>query len=176
MRTFIVFCWSRHKKLVGIRIPTVILPSLRSTRLVGMALALATSVSSAQWFSQNPPHGLLAVQLTDANTATSVGELGTILRTTNGGAKWENQSSGIMNDLLGVSFTDANTGTAVGDSGTILHTTNGGAIWNSQSSGTTNYLLGVSFTDANTGTVVGGGGTILHTTNGGTIWTSQSSV
>jgi photosystem II stability/assembly factor-like uncharacterized protein len=101
--------------------------------------------------------------------------LGTILRTTDGGALWTSQSSGTTNSLYGVSFTDANTGTAVGDLGTILHTTNGGALWTPQTSGTTNYLRGVSFTDANTGTVVGFFGTILRTTNGGATWTSQTS-
>ncbi|MFQ5512269.1 MAG: hypothetical protein ACE5EO_10505 [Candidatus Krumholzibacteriia bacterium] len=40
------------------------------------------------WFWQNPrPQGnnLLAVSFTDANTGTAVGELGTIVRTTDGG-------------------------------------------------------------------------------------------
>jgi hypothetical protein len=96
-----------------------------------------------------------------------VGRGGTILRTTNGGASWVEQTSGTTNWLYSVSFTDANTGTAVGSYGTILRTTNGGSTWVRQTSGTTNHLYGVFFTDANTGTAVGAGGTILRTTTGG---------
>jgi hypothetical protein len=63
---------------------------------------------------------------TDANTGTAVGQGGTILRTTDGGASWVAQESGTMEYLQGVLFTDANTGTVVGSAGTILRTTNGG--------------------------------------------------
>jgi photosystem II stability/assembly factor-like uncharacterized protein len=103
------------------------------------------------------------------NTGTVVGDGGTILRTSDGGARWMAQPSGTAAFLYGVSFTDANTGTAVGDGGTILHTTDGGAHWMAQSSGTTNYLYGVCLTDANTGTAVGSGGIILRTTTAGVV-------
>jgi photosystem II stability/assembly factor-like uncharacterized protein len=113
-----------------------------------------------------------------------VGSGGTILRTTDGGTTWEQQSSGTTALLNGVFFTDANTGTAVGSGGTILRTTDGGATWEQQSSGTTAYLAGVFFTDANTGTAVGGEedyllydislGIILRTTDGGATWKQQS--
>ncbi|TLY31411.1 MAG: T9SS type A sorting domain-containing protein [Ignavibacteria bacterium] len=100
-----------------------------------------------------------------------VGGPGKILRTTNGGAVWSEQTSGVTNFLYGVSFTDANRGTAVGTQGLILRTTNGGSTWSSQSSGTLSYFFGVSFIDANTGFAVGSGGTIARTTNGGADWT-----
>ena len=53
----------------------------------------------------------------------------TILRTTNGGARWTTQSSQEGFELSAVIFTDANTGTAVGWRGIILRTTNGGVTW-----------------------------------------------
>ena len=59
-------------------------------------------------------HYLLGVSFTDLNNGTAVGQDGTILRTTNGGANWEAQSSGTTNEFTDVSFTDANTGIAVG--------------------------------------------------------------
>ena len=59
---------------------------------------------------------------TGANTGTAVGDFGTIVRTTNGGATWVAQNSGTRNLLRGVSFSDATTGTAVGSGGTILRT------------------------------------------------------
>jgi photosystem II stability/assembly factor-like uncharacterized protein len=61
-----------------------------------------------------------------ANTGTAVGNSGTILRTTDGGANWTVQLSGTSNALIAVSFVNASTGTAVGDSGSILRTNTGG--------------------------------------------------
>ncbi len=62
----------------------------------------------------------------DVNTGTAVGNNGTILRTSNGGATWVNRPSGTPNGLWDVSFGDVNTGTAVGDQGAIVRTTDGG--------------------------------------------------
>ena len=98
---------------------------------------------------------LFGVSFPDVNTGTAVGDSGTILRTTDGGANWVSQTSGTIQRLKGVSFSDANTGTAVGDNGIILRTTDGGANWVSQISGTTQNLFGVSFSDATPGTAVG---------------------
>jgi photosystem II stability/assembly factor-like uncharacterized protein len=104
-----------------------------------------------------------------------VGYAGIILRTTDGGTTWTEQTSGTGNILYGVSVIDANTATAVGDFGTIVRTTDGGANWTSQTSGVSLLLLNVCFTDVNTGTVVGFGGTVLRTTDGGANWTPQTS-
>src|SRR5258707_9438478 len=86
--------------------------------LIGLG-AIASSASWAQsgWFWQNPlPQGnpLRAVSFVDANTGTAVGDYGTILRTTDGGATWTLQTSGTTGGLSAVSFVQANTGTAVG--------------------------------------------------------------
>ena len=69
---------------------------------------------------------LNGVSFIDVSNGTIVGECGTILRTTNGGLGWANQTSGTTLSLTELSFIDANNGWAVGDYGTILHTTNGG--------------------------------------------------
>ena len=69
----------------------------------------------------------MGVSFPDANNGTIVGELGTILRTTNGGATWTTQTSGTIRDLVGVDFINANVGTIVGENGVILRTSSGGA-------------------------------------------------
>ena len=82
----------------------------------------------------------------DATTGYAVGNSGTILKTTDGGANWVAQTSGTANICSDVHFpVDATTGYAVGSSGTILKTTDGGANWVAQTSGTANSLLGVHF-------------------------------
>lgn len=110
------------------------------------------------------------------NTTTGwvVGDNGSILITTNGGANWTNQTSGTTQTLRGVFFWDANTGWACGGNGTILSTTNGGNTWTQQSSTTTNQLNGVQFVSATTGWVIGNGSRLLKTTNGGNTWTQQN--
>ena len=81
------------------------------------------------WSWQNPlPQGnhLQATAAVGPASLITVGWVGTILRTDDGGATWVTQASGTTENLWGVSFTDANTGTAVGGDGTILRTTTGG--------------------------------------------------
>ena len=83
------------------------------------------------WYKQDSLRQLnllLGVSFTDANRGTAVGQNGTILRTTNGGATWARKTSGTSENLLSVSFTDANSGTAVGANGTILRTNDGGGM------------------------------------------------
>jgi len=105
--------------------------------------------------------------------------MGTILKTTNGGASWDLQPSGVTNFLVSVSFADSNNGWVVGSLGTILKTTDGGLIWNLQTSGTTEFLEGIDVIDENIATAVGGNigvsGTILRTTDGGATWAPQIS-
>src|SRR5215470_14626255 len=144
----------------------------------GITAVRTSSFAQSGWFWQNPlPQGntLRGVATLSPSSTVAVGDFGTILRTTDGGATWTPQFSGTTYRLRGVSFVDANNGTAVGDFGTIVRTTDGGATWTPQTSGTTNALYGVSFVDANTGTAVGDFGTILNTTDGGATWTRQFS-
>ena len=119
---------------------------------------------------------LYSVFFNDANTGTVVGNDGTILRTTDGGANWISQTSGTTKRLLSVYFKDSNTGTAVGDS-TLIRTTDGGINWFPQSLppgvGTNPVFESVQYVDANIGMIVGWTGNILRTTDGGASWSLQ---
>ena len=149
------------------------------TLYISFLLLLTFSLTQAQWSWQNPlPQGndLTSVNFIDANIGWAVGDLGAIIRTTDGGTNWISQSIGTYNRLLSVYFVDANNGTAVGTSGTILRTTNGGYTWVTQVSGTNENLTSVSFSDINNGIAIGFHyGTILKTTDGGATWVQQSS-
>lgn len=124
------------------------------------------------WFTQTSgtSNNLTSVHFANANTGLAVGQLGTVLKTTNGGSNWISQSSGVTNHFFGVFFINANTGWITGDVGIILKTTNGGSAWFAQNAATNVQLTSVSFRDANTGYVVGWYGNFLRTTNGGTTW------
>ena len=109
-----------------------------------------------------------------AQSGWAVGDGGTILHTSDGGATWSPQTSGTGTVLNSVSFVDANNGWAVGLAGVIVHTTNGGTTWSPQTSFTLETLDDVSFVDVNNGWAVGDSGTIVHTSNGGTTWSPQT--
>jgi photosystem II stability/assembly factor-like uncharacterized protein len=140
----------------------------------------------AQWANLNTGTSgncFYSMYFIDADTGYAVGGFysgtyhSTILKTTNGGTNWIQQTSGINNLLYSVYFTDANTGYTVGGSGTILKTTNGGSNWTAQTSGIVD-LYSVYFPISNTGYAVGGyynNSTILKTTDGGTNWAQQTS-
>ena len=110
------------------------------------------------------------------NNCWVVGDAGVILHTSDGGAGWAQQETGLTTSLVTVSFVSNLIGWAAGDAGAILHTTNGGTTWTKQTSNTSNYLLGIYFADANKGWCVGANGTIMRTTNGGSTWITTSSV
>jgi photosystem II stability/assembly factor-like uncharacterized protein len=134
--------------------------------LVFIISSVAQAQSSA-WEILHPlPQGndLNSVYFSDANTGYAVGGMGTILKTSDGGATWVIQNSGITTYLNAVVFTDANTGYAVGGLGKILKTINGGANWTAQISNvnTTDNLNSVYFTSADTGYVAGINGSKIH--------------
>lgn len=111
---------------------------------------------------------------TDALVGYAVGEGGTILKTTNGGASWSVSPSGVAAELLSVSVpTNGTVAYACGAGGRILRTTNQGASWSSQTpvAGT---LRAVLFPSSDyIGWCAGDGTTILKTTDGVT-WTPQA--
>jgi photosystem II stability/assembly factor-like uncharacterized protein len=121
-----------------------------------------------------------------------VGEFDTILRTSDGGATWFQQSwapanPGERSTLSDVKFIDPLNGWAVGQNeGTdssgdgftkalILHTSDGGTNWSPQNwspaaaNGMGTYLLGVSFVDAKNGWAVGNAADGNGTTGRGLI-------
>ncbi len=119
---------------------------------------------------------LYSVYFIDANHGWVVGREGTILYTTNGGARWTKQSYMDKTTFYGVYFLDINRGWIVGQNGTILSTTNGGAKWNVQTDPKQkSFLRDVFFTSPTKGWIVGTQGLIMHTTNGGETWMVQTS-
>ena len=155
-----------------------IIKTLLIVSLAFIGLSNGAKAQTPAWEWQNPlPQGnnLNSVYFTDTDNGYAVGNLGTILKTTNAGISWTAQSSGTNNSLRSVYFTDVNTGYVVDNLGTILKTTNAGTNWTAQTSGTNNSLFSVYFTDTNNGYAVGNSGTILKTTNAGISWTAQAS-
>ena len=136
--------------------------------------AWVTVVSDPGWFRQ--PSGtsaeLNAVFFQpDGRNGVAVGNGGTIIRTTDGGASWTRPPSGTSFNLNGVWFTGDTEGWAVGNGGTVMHTVDGGQTWARDPfvyQG--DALYDVRFASRDLGWVVGASGLILRTSTGGLGW------
>lgn len=106
--------------------------------ICGDVLLNATSPDSGstwQVYAYQPPIPLLNdIAVIDDSTIITVGNNGTILRSTDGGISYTIVNSGVSDNLLSVSFVDS-FGICGGSSQTILYTSNSGASWNIAQSG-----------------------------------------
>jgi len=113
------------------------------------------------------------VQFVDADYGYAVGDLGTVLRSSDGGLHWDSLPPPVTNILKAVHFTSRDTGWAGGNgTGIIIHTTDGGQSWTTQDSG--NVVTDLEFVSATTGWATTFSGVVFKTTNGGSDWVPQT--
>ena len=132
---------------------------------------------------------LAACDTTDYHIRFVVGENGVILRTTNAGATWTSQTSGVSETLFAVSFAGRQNGCAVGEDGSAIATTDG-STWTAASSvPTVKDLHGLDLVNRSgpeaptngpsvgnyDAFAVGDSGTIIHSTDQCSTWSSQVS-
>ena len=98
-----------------------------------------------------------------------------ILRTSDGGKKWDADKRSSPGYLLDVFLVDSTTGWISGD-GTILKTTDGGKTWDSQNPGVSGFLNSICFINQDIGWIANVASNpytkILKTTDGGNSWIS----
>jgi len=102
-----------------------------------------------------------------------VGEFGVILTTTDGGATWVAQQSGIDTTLFGLTFIDENHGWAVGLEQVMLRTTDGGATWQKiEVPGISGFVLSLYDVEVvgQNGWAIGDSGFLLRSGDGGATW------
>jgi photosystem II stability/assembly factor-like uncharacterized protein len=122
--------------------------------------------------TQNPAWEMFKVYSVKPNTKLSrcffvsgqtgwvVGEKGTIMKTTNGGESWIQQSVFPEVDWKGLYFLNERVGYLVGSKGHLIATKDGGSTWTRLRTNTRNTLNDITFIDG-TGYIVGDAGTIL---------------
>ena len=115
---------------------------------------------------------LTDVVASDTENVWAVGNGGTIIATSDGGATWHSQSSGTSEDLHSVAFADVNNGLAAGANGVILRTADGGETWSAVGSGTSERLRSVAFAGTKA-IAVGDGGTVTRSDDAGISWRMQ---
>lgn len=129
-----------------------------------------TTNAGVNWFTYTTNIEIYDCYFTTQSNGWVCGKNGVIMRSTDGGATWGLQSTGVTDSLLSVYFRNASFGWACGTNGRIIATTNGGVNWSSQTSGTNKTLTGIEFGSTTLGAACGLGGTRLNTLNGGTSW------
>ena len=100
--------------------------------------------------------------LGDSSKIMIAGSGGIIMKSTNGGLNWVQQSSGTTNSLRFLNVISATDIWAGGDNGTMLHTTNGGTNWVAQTVNSAAGLNAMLFVTNIKGYAAGTGGTILE--------------
>ena len=145
-------------------------------KLLALLFLLVSFPFFAQWQPQisGTTANLNDVYCLTENLVVIVGNGGTILKTTDGGANWISKTSGTTSDLREVQFVNSNIGYAVGSGGVLLKTTDGGEIWNAITTGFTTNLYGLSCVNETIVFISGDNGLIKKTTDGGVTFTDQS--
>ena len=141
--------------------------------IIGITIACWPVSAQPGWVPQTSgtTTHLRGVSFANSNAGFACGSDGAVLRTTNGGERWEQLDLGQTEWLSDISYVDDTTCVIVGGHGIILRTADGGDSWTDQSVTTFAEFNAVSFFDADHGVLVGAQGTIMWTDDGGAHWT-----
>jgi photosystem II stability/assembly factor-like uncharacterized protein len=92
---------------------------------------------------------------------------GTIVRSIDGGASWDNVYTGVDFIIKDIRFTDTETGYVAGGWGVIMKTEDGGTTWDQLTSPVSEDLYKIHFPNPDTGYIRGKNNLILRTFNSG---------
>ena len=98
------------------------------------------------------------------------GQGGLILHSPDGGATWQQRSSGISKVLTSACFPSVKTGYAVSPEGVVIKSIDKGASWARLSYGGGDALIVIFFPTEATGFIGTDNGKLLKTTDGGDTW------
>jgi photosystem II stability/assembly factor-like uncharacterized protein len=143
-------------------------------------LAVALAVTGSAIAAPGTPielsdvrQNLFATCFTSDREGWIVGELGRIIRTTDGGQSWIRQDAGTKRPFLAISCLDSKTAWIAGKEGIVFATKDGGDTWTSLTTGSTRHIFAIEFPNAERGHGVGDFGTMVHTEDGGKTWTTS---
>jgi hypothetical protein len=158
-------------------IPGVVSDSI-TAESAAAPLAKQKSATASQELTSHAANGRVAASLTplsvpapSGTTIWRIGQAGMIQRSTNSGATWSIQPSGVVTDLIAGSAYSDQVCWLVGRNGTILRTTDGGATWQELTSPSNVDLLGVFTINADSATITDAAGRAFETTSAGAHWT-----
>lgn len=134
--------------------------------------------SNSQWIEEPTPapqFNLFSFSFPTENTGFAVGYGNRMIKTTNGGNNWFNNSifKNTAENLNSICFINENTGWMCSTNKILYHTTNSGLSWDSQMS-LINYGNKISFLNSTTGWILAQP-YLYKTVNGGVNWSNISS-
>ena len=151
----------------------------RTYQIIIFLFVITTSIFSQDfWIRQQSPttKWLYRCVFSDSANGWAVGDSGIVIHTTNAGATWEIQQTGLDAFIYDVYFLNKNYGWAVADGypymeSIILKTNDGGKHWTySFYPDSTVIINTVYYLDTSVGFLAGYQGLILRTSNGGNSW------
>ena len=155
--------------------------SKRAVLVGNSGVVFITEDAGENWREIDVPKNEIANKLLRVHTYSngegwSVGEFGTILRTSNYGRSWEQARDNedvILNDIIKFGNDQV---IAVGEFGTILRSDDDGLSWNSVELNfeIESSLMAIEFKDDLNGIAVGLDGLIIHTDDGGVTWSKAN--
>jgi len=110
------------------------------------------------------------VHFMNQDTGLATGELGAIIKTTDGGNFWYNIVTSYNKTIRMIGSYSGEKIIAAGDSGLIITSTDFGETWETVQSGTNNDLWHMLMINNDLGWIVGFNSTLLKTTDGGNSW------
>jgi photosystem II stability/assembly factor-like uncharacterized protein len=113
----------------------------------------------------------LGINFVNTDTGWACGDLGTIIKTTDGGESWNTLETNISTPILKVRSYDGQTVIAAGFDGLILRSTDGSESWLQVTSNVTGDLWGLQMINDTLGWACGNYNSLTKTTDGGETWT-----
>ncbi len=128
-------------------------------------------------YSVHFPEGTQVGYVVGADMDSLGGEVGLVIKTTDGGSTWVRQPSGMARPLNSVYFKDNDTGFAVGSAGAAVQTFDGGATWKSVTVPSSEALTCIQFPEnGKVGYIFthprNPPSKVLKTIDGGSSWTA----
>ena len=131
------------------------------------------TTTTGTWAELNPkvPRvDYLGIHFINPDTGWACGDLGTIIKTTDGGKKWTVEETNTPTPVLKVNSFNGKIVIAAGYNGLILRSTNGGESWTEVTSGVTGDLWGLQMLNDTLGWSCGNRNSLIKTTDGGESW------
>ncbi len=153
-------------------------PVMKKLIILSLVVIGISVTTIAQWQPQNLlPQGnhLRAAFFVSPEIGWTVGDRGTILKTTDGGDNWDVVYIDSVNKLNALYFLSDQHGFAVGEKSLILTTKDGGQNWDAQSFGhPMDHLYSIYFSSPTIGWIGGENNILLKTADAGETWERQN--
>ena len=132
--------------------------------------------AAGAWATQNSTVNVLlfGVDFITDDLGIACGDGGTIVKTTDGGDNWIQQTIGTSVRLRDVFWVDSNIVYVSGNGGRVFKSIDGGDTWVNKSPTTTRAMFDLHFFSDTIGWVCGQGGEVSKTVDGGDNWVVQS--